>query len=59
MCDDRDVYILLIRTITIAGGANKVSDANKRINERNKIVVFKNCAPFTKCISEINNAQTS
>ena len=59
MCDDRDAYILLSGTITISGGPNKVSDANKRISKRNKIVVFKNCAPFTKCISEINNAQIS
>ena len=59
LCDDRDAYILLSGTITIAGGPNKANDANKRINERNKIVVFKNCAPFTECISEINNAQIS
>ena len=26
-------------------------------SNRNKEVVFKNCAPFTDCISEINNAQ--
>ena len=24
-------------------------------DERNKKVTFKNCAPFTKCISRINN----
>ena len=24
-------------------------------NKRNKGVIFKNCAPFTKCISRINN----
>ena len=23
----------------------------------NKKVIFKNCAPFTNCVSEINNAQ--
>ena len=26
----------------------------KEINERNKGVIFRNCAPFTKCISRIN-----
>ena len=26
-------------------------------NNRNKEVTFKNCAPFTHCISEINNMQ--
>ena len=27
-------------------------------NNNDKEVVFKNCAPFTDCISEINNTQT-
>ena len=26
-------------------------------NNRNKNVIFKNCAPFINCVSEINNAQ--
>ena len=26
-------------------------------NNRNKKVLFKNCAPFTDCISEINNKE--
>ena len=26
-------------------------------NERNKGVIFKNCTPFTDCISEINNTE--
>ena len=30
-------------------------DAAKRLDEINKDVIFKNCAPFTKCISRINN----
>ena len=30
-------------------------DAAKQLDERNKGVIFKNCAPFTKCISRINN----
>ena len=29
--------------------------AAKQLDERNKGVIFKNCAPFTKCISRINN----
>ena len=49
-------YILVSGTITItAAGAD---DAAKRSDERNKGVMFKNCAPFTDCISEINNTQT-
>ena len=39
-------------TITITGAGD--NDAAKRLDERNKSVIFKNCAPFTKCISRIN-----
>ena len=47
-------YILVSGTITItAAGAD---DAAKRLDERNKDVI-KKCAPFTDCISEINNTQ--
>ena len=42
--------ILVKGTITITGAGN--DDAAKRLDERNKDVVFKNCAPFTKCISK-------
>ena len=28
-----------------------------KADERDKAVAFKNCAPFTNCISEINNTQ--
>ena len=34
-----------------------VDDDAKRLKEREKGVIFKNCAPFTDCISEINNTQ--
>ena len=53
LCDYPDVYILVKWTITITGGGN--DDAAKRSDERDKGVTFKNCAPFTKCISRINN----
>ena len=53
LCDYADAYILVKGNITIAGtGAD---DAAKRLDERNKGVIFKNCPPFTKCISRINN----
>ena len=29
----------------------------RRLDERNKRVIFKNCAQFTDCISDINNVQ--
>ena len=32
-------------------------DAAKRLDERNKGVIFKNCALFTKCISRINGTE--
>ena len=42
-CDYSDAYILVTEDITKAGG-----DANTRF-------AFKNCAPFTKCITHIND----
>ena len=33
------------------------ADASAAVNNTNKKVIFKNCAPFTNCISEINNTQ--
>ena len=55
LCDYSDAYILVKGTITITGaGAN---EAARQADERNKVVIFKNCAPFTNCISEINNTQ--
>ena len=42
-------------TITITGAGN--DDNARRADERNKGVIFKNCAKLTDCISEINNVQ--
>ena len=53
LCDYAYAYILVKGTITITGAGN--GDAAKRLDERNKGVIFKNCAPFAKCISRINN----
>ena len=53
--DYSDAYILVSGTITI--DAAGVDDAAKRLDERNKGVMYKNCAPFTDCISKINNTQ--
>ena len=55
LCDYSEAYILVSRTIKISGARN--NDAARRLYERNKQVIFKNCAPFTDCISEINNTQ--
>ena len=51
LCDYSDAYIFVKGTITITGAGARQAD------ERDKGVVFKNCAPFTNCISEINNTQ--
>ena len=53
LCDYADAYILLKGTITITGAGN--DDATKGADERDKGVTFKNCGPFTKCISRVNN----
>ena len=55
LCDYSDAYILVEGKITIAGAGNDA--AASQVDERNKGVVFKNCAPFINCISEINNTQ--
>ena len=55
LCDYSDAYILVKGTITIAGAGDDT--AARRADERDNGVTFKNCAPFTNCISEINNTQ--
>ena len=55
LCDYSDTYILVKGTITITGeGADA---AARQADAIDKGVAFKNCAPFTNCISEINNTQ--
>ena len=50
-----NAYILVNGIITITGeGAD--DDANQ-VDEGDKEVILKNYAPFTDCISEINNTQ--
>ena len=53
LCDYSDAYILVKGTITTTGD----DAAARQADERDKCVVFENCAPFTNCISEINNTQ--
>ena len=53
LCDYSDAYILVKGTITV----NNTVAADADANNTNKKVIFKNCAPFTNCISEINNTQ--
>ena len=53
LCDYGDAYILVKGTITVNNAAAADADANNT----SKKVIFKNCAPFTNYISEINNTQ--
>ena len=53
LCDYSDAYILVKGSIS----ANNAAAAGAPANNTNKKVIFKNCAPFTYCISEINNTQ--
>ena len=53
LCDYSDAYILVKGTISVTNTAV----AGVAANNINKKVIFKNCAPFTNCISEINNAK--
>ena len=53
---------LVSGTIQIDGAES--NDAVKRSDERNEQIIFKNCAPFTECISKItgntpNNGNTN
>ena len=66
LCDYADAYILVKRTVTITGNAGPELDpdaprtetqllAARETDEENRGVIFKNCAPFTKCIRRKNN----
>ena len=52
LCDYSDAYILAKGTIIITGDGDNA--AARQADERNNGVIFKNCAPFIKCISRIN-----
>ena len=53
LCDYSDAYILVKWNITVSNNAG----AGAAANNIGKNVIFKNCAPFTSCISKINNTQ--
>ena len=52
LCDYSDVSILFKENIKINNTGTAAAPSN-----RNKKVIFKNCAPFPDCISERNNTQ--
>ena len=53
LCDYSDADILVKGNISV----NNTAGAGAAANNTNKKVIFKNCAPFTNCISKINNTQ--
>ena len=53
LCDYSDACILVKGTICV----NNTAAADVAVNNTNKKLIFKNCAPFTNCISEIDNTQ--
>ena len=64
LSDYSDAYILVKGTITITGNAGPPAGrtdaqllAARQADERNKTLVFTNCAPFTNCKSKINNTE--
>ena len=52
LCDYGDAYILVKVNITVNDTA-----AGAAADNTNKKVIFKNCTPFTNCISKINNTE--
>ena len=53
LCDNSVTYVLVAGTITVTN----TGVAPSNTNNANKKVAFKNWAPYTDSISEINNAQ--
>ena len=53
LCDYSDTYILCKGNIKV----DNTATAGANANNTDKKVMFKNRAPFTDCISEINNTQ--
>ena len=53
LCNYSDAFILVKGNISV----NNNAGAGAVANNTNKKVIFKNCAPFTNCISKINNTQ--
>ena len=52
LCDYSDAYILVKGNISVNNAVTVAAP-----NNANKKVIFKNCSPFTNCISKINNTQ--
>ena len=55
LCDYSDAYIHVKGKIKITAEGD--NEAARHADDRNQGVAFKNCAPFTICISKVNNTQ--
>ena len=53
LCNYSDAYILVKRNISVNNSAGTGANGNNT----NKKALFKKCAPFTNCISKINNTE--
>ena len=52
LCDYSNVYIHAQATITVPS----TTAAAASVHNTNKVIIFKNCTPFTNCISEVNSS---
>ena len=55
LCDYSAAFIDIKGKVAITGAADDA--AARQADDRDKGVAFKDCVPFTNCISEINNIQ--
>ena len=53
VCDYSGAYILIKGTIA----APDMATAGAAVNNTNKKIIFKNCAPLTDCMTKINSTQ--
>ena len=53
LCDYSDTYVLVKGNTTV----NNTTAEGAAGDNTNKKIIFKNCAPFTNCISKINNTE--
>ena len=51
--DYSDAYTLVLGNVTV----NNAAAEGNAANNTNKKIIYKSCAPFTNCISKINNTQ--
>ena len=55
LCDYSDAYIFFKGRITATW--SEKTEAERETNWNSKQAIFKNCAPFTDCIAELNSTQ--